>query len=103
MLAIISGPQSPSSVQASHASARKPRYSGLWTLARGEPLEQPVSAFGLLGGALDDAANQKELRVVASMQFGIDSLHADTPVEKKSLSSRQHCASQSGRAIIGRT
>src|SRR5882672_3490001 len=35
MLAIISGPESPSAVQASHASARKPRYSGLWTLARG--------------------------------------------------------------------
>src|SRR6266851_2070686 len=31
-------------------------------LTRLEPLEQPVSAFGLLGGALDDAANQKELR-----------------------------------------
>src|SRR5229473_2946903 len=72
-------------------------------LARLEPREQPVSAFGLLGGALDDAANQKELRVVASMQFGIDSLHANTPVEEKSLSSRQHCASQSGRAIIGPT
>jgi hypothetical protein len=51
-------------------------------LARLEPREQPVGTFGLLGGALDDAANQKELRVVASMQFGIDSLHADTPVEK---------------------
>ena len=95
MLAIISGPESPSAVQASHASARKPRYSGLCTLARGpcpnsnrldqivlarlEPREQPVGAFGLLGGSLDDAANQKELRIVASMQFGIDGLHADAP------------------------
>jgi hypothetical protein len=54
-------------------------------LARLEPREQPVSAIGLLGGALDDAANQKELRVVTSMQFGIDSLHTDTPVAEKKI------------------
>jgi hypothetical protein len=48
-------------------------------LARLEPREQPIGAFGLLGGSLDDAANQEELRVVASMQFGMDGLHADAP------------------------
>jgi len=34
---------------------------------------------------LDDAANLKELRVVASMQFGIDSLHTDTPIAEKTI------------------
>ena len=48
-------------------------------LAGLEPREQPIGAFGLLGGSLDDAANQKELRVMASMQFGMDGLHADAP------------------------
>ena len=45
-----------------------------------EPREQPVGVFGLLGGSLDDAPNQKELRIMASMQFGIDGLHADAPM-----------------------
>ena len=54
-------------------------------LARLQSREQPVSAFRLLGGALDDAANQKELRVVASMQFGIDSLHTNTPLAEKTI------------------
>jgi len=40
MLAIISGPASPNADQASHASARKLRYSGLWTL----PAALPESA-----------------------------------------------------------
>jgi hypothetical protein len=47
------------------------------------PASSRSAPFGLLGGALDDAANQKELRIVASMQFGIDSLHTDTPVAEK--------------------
>jgi hypothetical protein len=38
----------------------------------GKALEQPVGALGLLGGAPDDAAHQKELRIVAAMPFGVD-------------------------------
>jgi hypothetical protein len=45
-----------------------------------QPGQQAIRAFGLLGGALDDAAHQKELRIVAAMQFGVDSLHAVTPL-----------------------
>ena len=44
-----------------------------------QPLEQAVGAFGLLGGALDDAANQEELRIVAAVQFGMDGFHSNTP------------------------
>jgi hypothetical protein len=52
-------------------------------LARFQAREQPVGAFGLFGGALDDAAHQKELRIVAAVQFSVDGLHANTPVVKK--------------------
>ena len=45
-------------------------------LAGLQPLEQAVGALGLLGGALDDAADQEELRIVAAMQFGIDGFHS---------------------------
>src|SRR5206468_6933085 len=44
-----------------------------------QPLEQAVGALGLLGGALDDAANQEELRIVAAVQFGMDGFHSNTP------------------------
>jgi hypothetical protein len=54
-------------------------------IARLKSPEQPIGAFRLLGGTLDDAANQKELRVVTSMQFGIDSLHTNTPIAEKTL------------------
>ena len=50
-----------------------------FVLARLEPGQQAIGTFGLLGGALDDAANQKELRIVAAMQFGIDGLHRILP------------------------
>ena len=40
--------------------------------------EQPIGALRLLGGAPDDAPHQKELRIVASMEFGIYGLHGDT-------------------------
>ena len=45
-----------------------------------QPCQQAVGAFRLLGGALDDAAHQKELRIVAAMLFGVDGLHAGTPL-----------------------
>jgi hypothetical protein len=48
-------------------------------LALPEPFEQAVGAFGLLGGALDDTANQEELRIVAAMQLGMDGFHSNTP------------------------
>jgi len=51
-------------------------------LAGLEPRKQPVGAFGLFGGALDDTANQKELRIVAAVQFSVDGLHANTPVRR---------------------
>ena len=54
-----------------------------FVLAGLQPREQPVGAFGLFGGALDDAAHQKELRIVTAMQFSVDGLHANTPVVKK--------------------
>jgi hypothetical protein len=41
-----------------------------------QALEQAVCALGLLGGALDDTANQEELRIVAAVQFGMDGLHS---------------------------
>jgi hypothetical protein len=49
-------------------------------LAGLQPCQQPVGAFGLFGGALDHAAHQEELRIVAAMQFGVDGLHAGTPL-----------------------
>ena len=49
-------------------------------LAGFQSCQQPIGAFGLLGGALDDAAHQEELRIVAAVQFGIDGLHAGTPL-----------------------
>ena len=52
-------------------------------LSRLEPGEQPISAFGLLGRALDNAAHQKELRIVASMQFAIDGLHTFAPSRER--------------------
>ena len=47
-------------------------------LAGLQPCQQPIGTLGLLGGAPDDATYQKELRIVASMQFGVNGLHADT-------------------------
>ena len=44
-----------------------------------QALEQAIGALGLLGGALDDAANQEELRIVTAMQFGMDGFHSNTP------------------------
>src|SRR3954470_20837113 len=44
-----------------------------------QPLEQTVGALGLLRGALDDTADQEELRIVAAVQFGMDSFHSNTP------------------------
>src|SRR5882672_10146715 len=49
-------------------------------IARLKSPEQPIGAFRLLGGALDDAANQKELRVMASMLFVIVCLPPHTSV-----------------------
>ena len=60
-------------------------------IARIKSAEQPIGAFRLLGGALDDAANQKKLRVMASMQFGIDGLHPHTPVVELYPWVRQRC------------
>ena len=59
-----------------------PEHSGRnqFVLAGLQSREQPVGAFGLFGGALDDAAHQEELRIVAAVQFGIDGLHAGTPL-----------------------
>lgn len=72
-------------------------------LARLEPRQQPVGAFGLLGGSPDDASNQEELRVMTSMQFGIDGLHADAPVAETRILARvpaSHClASESAPGI----
>jgi hypothetical protein len=42
--------------------------------------QQPVGALRLLGGTLDHAAHQEELRIVAAMQFGIYGLHTVTPL-----------------------
>jgi len=44
-----------------------------------QALEQAVGALRLFGGAPDDAADQKELRVVAAMAFGMDRFHAEAP------------------------
>src|SRR6201999_1998778 len=44
-----------------------------------QPGQQPIGALGLLGRALDDTANQKELRIVAAMKFGIDGFHSNPP------------------------
>ena len=49
-------------------------------LASFQPRQQTIGALRLLGGALDDAAHQKELRIVAAVQFGVDGLHAGTPL-----------------------
>ena len=49
-------------------------------LAGLQSCQQPIGALRLLGGALDDAAHQEELRIVAAMQFGVDGLHAGTPL-----------------------
>jgi hypothetical protein len=49
-------------------------------LARLQPAKQPIGALGLLGGTLDHAAHQEELRIVASVQLGIDGLHLSSSV-----------------------
>ena len=49
-------------------------------LAGLQSCQQTIGALRLLGGALDDAAHQEELRIVAAMQFGVDGLHAGTPL-----------------------
>ena len=61
-----------------------PEYGRLDQLvpARLQSCQQPVRAFRLLGGALDDAANQEELRIVAPMQFGVDRFHSNAPDER---------------------
>ena len=65
-------------------------------LARFEPRQQPVGALGLLGGALDHAADEEELRIVAAMQFGVDGFHSNAPVpESRSL------ALGPGREVLG--
>ena len=46
-------------------------------LAGRQACEQSIGALGLLGGALDDAPHQEELRIVAAMEFGVYGLHAD--------------------------
>jgi hypothetical protein len=62
------------------------RWHDQFMLASLQSCQQPIGAFRLLGGALDDAAHQKELRVVASMQFGVDGLHTDTPLVENRIS-----------------
>jgi hypothetical protein len=52
-------------------------------LAGLQPGQQPIGTLGLLGGALDHATHQKELRIVASMQLGIDRLHFGCSVRGK--------------------
>ena len=52
-------------------------------LAGLQPRQQAIGALGLLGGALDDAAHQEELRIVAAMQFGVDGLHAVAPLAEE--------------------
>jgi hypothetical protein len=44
-----------------------------------QTFKQTIGALGLLGGALDDTANQEELRIVAAVQFGMDGFHSNTP------------------------
>ncbi len=44
-----------------------------------QTFQQAVGPLGLLGGALDDTANQEELRIVAAVQFGMDGFHSHTP------------------------
>ena len=99
MLAIISGPHCRAPVHSSqalgekaqifrtvHARARALAEFGRRdqiVLAGLQPFEQPVGALGLFGGALDHAAHQEELRIVAAVLFGIDGLHVDTPVSTK--------------------
>jgi hypothetical protein len=64
-----------------------PEHHGLdqFVPARAEPGEQAIGAFGLLGGAPDHAANQKELRIVAAVQFRINGLHGNTPVAEDKI------------------
>jgi hypothetical protein len=54
-----------------------PECGGLDQLVRSgrKALQQPVGPFGLLGGAPDNAAHQKELRIMASMPLRVDRLH----------------------------
>jgi hypothetical protein len=44
-----------------------------------QPSKQAIGTLGLLGGALDDTANQEELRIVTAVQFGMDGFHSNTP------------------------
>jgi hypothetical protein len=62
----------------------------------GNPPKQTVGALGLFGGAPDDAAHQKELRIVASMPFAVDRFHANTP-EKPRWESRTRSTSARAR------
>lgn len=48
-------------------------------LAVPQSLEQAIGALGLLGGALDDPANQEELRIMAAVQLSMDGFHSKTP------------------------
>jgi hypothetical protein len=52
--------------------------------------EQPVGPLGLFGGAPDDAAHQKELRIVASMPFGVDRFHFNTSRTRSEAELDQH-------------
>jgi hypothetical protein len=43
--------------------------------------EQAVGPLGLFGGTPDDAAHQKELRIVAAMPLGIERFQLSIPLE----------------------
>ena len=54
-----------------------------FVLARGKPCQQPVGALGLLGRAHDHAADEKELRIVAAVQFAVDGFNWRLPWPKE--------------------
>ena len=43
--------------------------------ARRKPCEQTVGTLRLFGGALDHAADEEELRIMAAMKVGVDGFH----------------------------
>jgi hypothetical protein len=56
--------------------------------------EQSIGALRLLGGALDDAPHQKELRIVAAMEFGIYGLHGGSYFTNRAGLSRSVCRTE---------
>src|SRR5262249_19601933 len=58
-----------------------------------DPPKQSIGALGLLGRALDDAAHQEELRIMAAGQLGIDGVHSGRSVIGKlaGLRSKTDC------------